>query len=218
MLRAALPCRGDQLVLLSAAQTLDLRSTYERWARSVPEGFQFAVKLPREITHTRRLVDATRLLAQFLSEVSTLGGKLGPLLVQLPPSLAFEEAAVAAFLGSFRKGFAGQVACEPRHATWFTDRVDALLSRFEVARVAADPARVPRAAEPGGWPGLAYYRLHGSPQMYCSAYGPEYQEMVARDVAAAATRTAAVWCIFDNTALGEATRNALDLLQRVAVT
>ncbi len=191
-------------------------STYERWARSVPEGFQFAVKLPREITHARRLVEATQPLAQFLSEVSTLGGKLGPLLVQLPPSLAFEEPAVAAFLGSLRERFAGQVACEPRHATWFTGGVDALLSRFEVARVAADPARVPRAAEPGGWPGLAYYRLHGSPQMYYSTYEPEYLEVVARDVAAAASQTA-VWCIFDNTALGAATRNALDLLRRVAV-
>ena len=191
-------------------------STYERWARSVPEGFQFAVKLPREITHARRLVEATQPLAQFLSEVSTLGGKLGPLLVQLPPSLAFEEPAVAAFLGSLRERFAGQVACEPRHATWFTGGVDALLSRFEVARVAADPARVPRAAEPGGWPGLAYYRLHGSPQMYYSTYEPEYLEVVARDVAAAASQTA-VWCIFDNTALGKATRNALDLLRRVAV-
>lgn len=191
-------------------------ATYARWARSVPEGFQFAVKLPREITHARRLVAAAEPLAQFLSEVSALGGKLGPLLVQLPPSLAFEETAASAFLACLHEGFAGQVACEPRHASWFTDGVDAVLSGFEVARVAADPARVPRAAEPGGWPGLAYYRLHGSSRMYYSDYDPEYLDVAARDIAAASSR-AAVWCIFDNTALGAATRNALDLLRRVAV-
>lgn len=191
--------------------------TYERWARSVPEDFQFAVKLPKEVTHTRRLVEVTQPLAQFISDVSVLGDKLGPLLVQLPPTLSFAESVAAAFFRSLRARFEGPVVCEPRHPTWFADGVDALLSRFEVARAAADPACVPRAAEPGGWPGLAYYRLHGSPQIYYSAYRPEYLNVLAKDVAAAAPRTGAVWCIFDNTALGEATRNALDLLRRVAV-
>ena len=189
--------------------------TYERWAMSVPDTFQFAVKLPREITHTRRLVNVAHPLAQFVSEVSGLGDKLGPLLVQLPPSLGFDESAAATFFGSLRAQFTGHVVCEPRHPTWFTDRADALLSRFEVARVAADPARVPRAAEPGGWLGLAYYRLHGSPQMYYSAYGPKYLASIATAVATTAERARAVWCICDNTALGAATGNALDLLQRL---
>lgn len=192
------------------------RSTYERWAESVPEEFQFAVKLPREITHGRRLVDVTQPLAQFLSEVGALGDKLGPLLVQLPPGLAFAESVAVAFFRCLRLHFDRQVVCEPRHSTWFTDGVDGLLSQFEIARVAADPARVPRAAVPGGWLGLAYYRLHGSPQMYYSAYGPEYLEIVAKDVLATASRTRLTWCIFDNTALGAATADALDLCRRVA--
>jgi len=190
--------------------------TYERWARSVPEGFRFAVKLPREVTHARRLVGTAELLAQFLSDVAALGGKLGPLLVQLPPSLSFEESVAATFFGALRAQFEGQVVCEPRHPTWFTDGADALLASFEVARVAADPACVPRAADPGGWPGLAYYRLHGSPEMYYSAYGAGYLDALAEAIAAAVSRAGAVWCIFDNTARGEATRNALDLLRRVA--
>lgn len=139
----------------------------------VPDTLQFAVKLPREITHMRRLVDVAQPLAQFVSEVSGLGDKLGPLLVQLPPSHGFDGSVAATFFGSLRAQFMGQVVCEPRHPTWFTNHADTLLSGFEVARVAAEPARVPRAAEPGGWLGLAYYRLHGSPQMYHSAYGPE---------------------------------------------
>lgn len=191
--------------------------TYERWARSVPEGFQFAVKLPKEITHLRRLTAAAQPLEQFLSAVDALGGKLGLLLVQLPPSLSFTEAVVAVFFGALRDRFAGQVACEPRHPTWFTDGADALLQHFEVARVAADPARVPRAADPGGWPGLVYYRLHGSPAIYYSAYGSERLDALAGQVAATAARAGAAWCIFDNTARGEATRDALGLLQRVSI-
>ena len=190
--------------------------TYERWATSVPDAFQFAVKLPREITHTRRLVDVAQPLAQFVSEISGLGDKLGPLLVQLPPSHGFDESAAATFFDSLRAQFVGKVVCEPRHPTWFTDRADALLSRFEVARVAANPARVPRAAEPGGWLGLSYYRLHGSPHMYYSDYSPEYLASVTTAIVTRAESAGAVWCIFDNTALGAATGDALDLLQRVA--
>src|SRR3954449_13476072 len=60
------------------------RATYERWAASVRDGFRFAVKMPKAITHERRLRDAGELLNRFLSEVAGLGPKLGPLLVQLP--------------------------------------------------------------------------------------------------------------------------------------
>ncbi len=185
-------------------------ATYERWARSVPEDFRFAVKLPREITHSRRLLDAESALDRFLAEAGVLGGRLGPLLVQLPPSLAFDAGAASAFFGSLRARFAGAAVCEPRHPSWFGTDGDALLASFAVARVAADPARVPAAADPGGWPGLAYYRLHGSPQTYYSAYEPATLEAVAQRLMAAARRGPA-WCIFDNTGRGEAAANALDL-------
>ena len=66
-------------------------STYARWARSVPASFRFAVKLPRTVTHERRLVDCDALLAGFLSQVAPLGERLGCLLVQLPPSLAWHS-------------------------------------------------------------------------------------------------------------------------------
>jgi uncharacterized protein YecE (DUF72 family) len=84
-----------------------------------------------------------------------------------------------------------------------------------VARVAADPAVVPEATEADGWGGLVYYRLHGSPEMYYSAYSADYLDALALAVAQRA-RSAAVWCVFDNTALGAATANALDLLGRLA--
>ena len=189
-----------------------LPRTYQRWAGTVPEDFRFAVKMPREITHTRRLVGVEQPLTQFVSEAGMLGAKLGPLLVQLPPSLSFEEETTDAFFHQFRSRFGGRIACEPRHATGFTDEADALLSRFQVARGAADPACVPRAAAPGGWPGLVYYRLHGSPEVYHSAYGAEYVADLGNRIAKRAA-DAEAWCIFDNTARGEAANDALSLQQ-----
>jgi uncharacterized protein YecE (DUF72 family) len=131
------------------------------------------------------------------------------LLVQLPPGFAFDERRVAAFLKQLRGRTEGDVACEPRHRSWFTAEAERLLSGFRIARVAADPAVVPAAAEPGGWPGLAYHRLHGSPRMYRSPYPPEYLNALERRLSGTG---GAVWCIFDNTAEGWATHDAL-LLQ-----
>ena len=73
---------------------------------------------------------------------------------------------------------------------------------------------VPPAAEPGGWGGLVYYRLHGSPKVYYSAYPAEYLEALAVSLREAA-RTAPTWCIFDNTAQGAATADALALSERL---
>jgi uncharacterized protein YecE (DUF72 family) len=182
--------------------------TYARWAASVPDGFRFAVKLPKQITHTSRLVDVEPALDQFAAETAGLSDRFGPVLVQLPPKLAFDAQVASAFLASLRLRFPGPVACEPRHASWFAAEADSLLRRFEVARVAADPARVPEAAEPGGWPGLVYYRLHGSPRTYYSAYSRDYLERLGRKLHACA---APVWCIFDNTASGAAAGDALAL-------
>jgi uncharacterized protein YecE (DUF72 family) len=190
-------------------------ATYARWAASVPTEFRFAVKVPREITHVRKLVGTTDTLDRFLSESGALGETLGPLLVQLPPSHRFDETIAGAFFDSFRNRFDGDVVCEPRHATWFTDGADALLVRFRIARVAADPAPVPRAALPGGWPGLIYHRLHGSPRMYYSGYPAEFLDGIANLMRQAPAIAHDDWCIFDNTALGEATRDALDLSRQM---
>ncbi len=192
------------------------RSTYERWGRSVPVGFRFAVKLPRAITHDQRLVACDTLLDVFLDEATGLGERLGPWLFQLPPSLAFHADSVHRFMGELRQRVAGDVVCEPRHESWFGDEADALLREHRVARAAADPARVPAAAHPGGWPGLAYYRLHGSPRMYYSAYEATYLAALAGRLRAHRDGGQRVWCIFDNTTLGKATGNALETARHAA--
>lgn len=182
--------------------------TYARWRDATPSGFRFPIKCPRAITHEARLVDSSALLRAFLAEAAQLEDKLGPLLIQLPPSLAFDEPAAAAFFTDLRAAFAGLAACEPRHASWFDPEADALLAAHLIARVAADPARHPLAAEPGGWRGLGYWRLHGSPAMYRSSYDePQLRELASH----LARHTAETWCIFDNTTTGAAAANALDL-------
>ena len=190
-------------------------STYARWAGETPDGFAFSVKVPKEITHKRRLVDVDEPLDRFLDETAALGAKRGPLLVQLPPSFAFDAGVVGPFFSALRHESHGGIACEPRHPTWFTPEVDRLLTMHQVARVAADPAVLPQAASPGGWNGLVYYRLHGSPRMYYSPYHTAYLDALAIRLAKA-TVTSPVWCIFDNTALGAATANALDVLRRLS--
>jgi uncharacterized protein YecE (DUF72 family) len=125
-------------------------ATYERWAASVPEDFRFAVKVPKAITHERRLKDIDDLMDRFLSEASGLGHKLGPLLIQLPPSLSFQHGVTDRFLTELRSQVQGSIVCEPRHASWFVPEVEALLDELRIARVAADPAPVPGADDPGG--------------------------------------------------------------------
>ena len=98
---------------------------------------------------------------------------------------------------------------EPRHAGWFTAEADALLDAFQIARVAADPAVVPAAAEPGGWPGLTYRRLHGSPAMYKTSYDDGRLETLAEQMNGAKAKA---WVIFDNTQFGAATTDALKLM------
>jgi uncharacterized protein YecE (DUF72 family) len=188
--------------------------TYARWVAAVPENFRFAVKMPKAITHECRLVDVADLLARFAKEISLLAPKLGPVLIQFPPSFAFHARLTRTFLRQVRKRIAGPVACEPRHPTWFAAEPGQLFCKYKVARVAADPARVPNAAVPGGAGSLAYFRLHGSPRMYYSEYDGAFLNTLT-----AALRTSdaqETWCIFDNTVSGAAAGNALTVQRQLA--
>jgi uncharacterized protein YecE (DUF72 family) len=190
-------------------------ATWARWAAGVPASFRFAVKVPRTITHQAKLVDAEPLVAAFAVEVAPLGDKLAVLLVQLPPKLGFDPGVAERFFTGLRRTTDAAIVCEPRHPAWFDDAADALLARLRVARVAADPAPVPAAAVPGGWRGLAYWRLHGSPVMYRSAYSDAALDAYAREIRGAIGPGVGAWCMFDNTAASAATGNALALRARL---
>lgn len=189
--------------------------TYARWGACVPPEFRFSVKVPKAITHELRLAACEPLLDAFLGEATALGPRLGCLLVQLPPSFAFDAGIAGSFLDMLRARHAGPVALEPRHATWFGEEATRLVTAHRIARVAADPARVPAAGEPACWREIVYYRLHGSPRIYYSTYSGEYLDALADRLRAAAAEADAVWCIFDNTALDAAMPNALGVLERL---
>ena len=189
------------------------KETWSRWAATVPAGFQFSVKVPKAITHEAELKGPPRFLAAFLEQIGYLGESLGPLLVQLPPSLQFEKRSAIKFLATLRRRFSGGIVCEPRHASWFNAEVEAMLKDHLIARVAADPACVPAAASPGGTPNLVYFRLHGSPRKYFSAYDADFLNRLFLQMQTLAVK-ARVWCIFDNTGFGAATQNALELLAK----
>ncbi len=206
--------RFDAVEINSSFYRPHRRATYVRWAETVPSTFRFSVKLPRTITHDQRLQSAGPALDAFMDEVAGLGDRLGCLLVQLPPSFAWDARVATNFFAMLRRRWPGAVACEPRHASWFEPRADTLLLRHRIARVAADPAPHPGAGMPAGDPMLRYWRWHGSPQTYYSAYDDEALRALHAAVSEAAPSDAGMdpnqesWVIFDNTARGHATPNA----------
>jgi len=190
------------------------KETWRRWACSVPAGFLFSVKAPKTITHEVRLNCGSKVLSAFFEQIDCLGEKLGPVLIQLPPSLEFDHDRARKFLALLRRNFSGDVVWEPRHASWFEDQSDNLLKEFHIARVAADPACVPASTRPGGLGSLAYFRLHGSPRRYFSAYSGDFLNALAAQLTSSVAGARA-WCIFDNTASGSAVQNAFELTAKL---
>lgn len=182
-------------------------STFARWSDSVPVDFRFAVKIPKEITHVRRLIDIDEVFSSFIDALAPLGHKLGPLLCQLPPSLAFEQDEAERAFETMRDVHAKPIVIEVRHKSWASDQALALLERYDIGRVLADPERVwPARSFSGPAP---YVRLHGSPKVYYSSYTDEDIRAFARYVADDG------WCVFDNTASGAACANALSMMTDV---
>ncbi len=189
--------------------------TFERWVTTTPEDFRFAVKLAKAVTHGAKLCRCGAELAAFFENVRPLGDKLGPVLVQLPPKLEFEEGTAREFFETLRELHAGHVVVEARNASWFVPSVGRMLKEFEVARAMADPpAGSPLAGEPGGWTGLRYFRLHGSPRKYWSDYDAKFLRGIAAAVKSG--RSAETWVVFDNTAGSHALGNALTLRKLLA--
>ncbi|WP_116886508.1 DUF72 domain-containing protein [Pseudomonas syringae] len=187
--------------------------TYARWAQAVPAGFRFSVKMPKLITHEHRLRECETVLTTFLSQCTALGDKLGCLLVQLPPSLDYAPQVAERFFRALRNQYAGSVVLEPRHESW--RQAQALLIEHHIAQVAADPSVISEGHLPGGWQGAHYWRLHGAPKIYHSAYSVEHLEGLAGRASASVAREIETWCIFDNTASGAAVRDALALQELV---
>lgn len=132
----------------------------ERWRDSVPEGFRFAVKAHRRLTHRRQLVPdaATADFARdFVASLEALGPKLACVLVQVPESLERDDAGLQALLGLLPREM--RFACELQHPSWRAEEVEALVAeRGGTVCLREEQGAVPAALPPGP---LAYVRLKG---------------------------------------------------------
>ena len=201
----------DAVEINSTFYRLPRIATLERWRDATPDDFRFAIKLPKAVTHEAGLIGVAAEVAEFCALIAHLRQKLGPLLLQLPPSLELNARAASRFLRQLATAAPAPVVVEPRHPSWFTARADDLLSEHGAGRVAADPALSEAAAEPGGSRSVSYFRWHGSPRMYFSAYEADAIRSLALRAAEHRRSGSDVYCIFDNTALGAAAVNAFAL-------
>jgi len=183
--------------------------TFARWCATVPEDFRFSIKMHRDITHVSRLTRVDDAV-NFLRTLAAFGDKLGVVLVQLPPSLAFTPD-VEEFLRTLASEYQGALAVEPRHPSWIHGGVEQLLRQLRMARVAADPPLITEHVLAAGDRSISYYRFHGNPQMYRSVYSPERLQELAAQMIANRMGDGDTFAFFDNTMSGAAHRNALDL-------
>lgn len=182
--------------------------TYLRWASVVPDSFRFSVKFPKSVTHTEDPFAET--VTRFLQEAEGLGEKLEILLLQFPPKREFDDHFAAGLLAAIRRSFKGRIVCEPRHPSWFRDAPKKSLKSYLAEIVVADPPPVADAPNPLDAPSGSYLRLHGAPRMYSSAYTKAFIDGLLEAPLANSRDT---WVIFDNTATGNAFRDAARLLR-----
>ncbi len=181
--------------------------TVARWARTVPDGFVFAFKASRYLTHVRRLRDCAEPLARMWAALRSAGPKLGPVLFQLPPDLPADAELLRSFVRLLPAGL--RAAFEFRHPSWSAPEVAAALGSAGAALVHADRPGVRSTIIPnlGGW---SYVRFHqGRPT------GPGYPPQTLRAYAdrIAALADGELFAYFNNDTGGAATRDATALIR-----
>jgi uncharacterized protein YecE (DUF72 family) len=187
--------------------------TFRKQAAQTPEGFLFAVKAHRSITHEMRLAGAMERWAEFVSSAMELGAKLGPVLLQFPPSFRAQPELLEEFLSAHaadRQRRALRLAFEFRHASWFAGAVADILHQHGAALVLADSSRYPQAPlEPQG--AFVYLRFHGPAALFASSYSEAQLEEWAARIRGWLGEGRDVYAYFNNDAGGCAVRNALRL-------
>jgi uncharacterized protein YecE (DUF72 family) len=180
--------------------------TIAAWAATVPDGFTFAIKASRYITHMKKLKDPRESAARFLNRIAAFGHRLGPVLFQLPPGWSVNVERLASFLEALPVG--NRYAFEFRDASWHIDEVYSLLREHGAAFCIYDLAGKTSPLEVTA--DLVYVRLHGPGDAYRGSYTTRALSTWARAFEEWSNERD-VWCYFDNDERGYAPKNALSL-------
>ncbi|RJP82694.1 MAG: DUF72 domain-containing protein [Candidatus Zixiibacteriota bacterium] len=183
-------------------------ATFAGWQRKAPEGFTYAVKLWRWITHRKRLSGVEEDLATFVSRARAMGDTLGPLLVQFPPGLRWNLQKVADFITLLPADL--RWVFEIRRKEWLNEDFYALLRGRNIALSYSDYPGLDMAPEMLFGP-FIYVRLHGHSGLYSGSYGDEQLAHWAGHLEAWDRIGKDVYVYFNNDAWGHAVRNALTL-------
>ncbi len=188
----------------------------EGWVRKTPEHFRFAAKLSRLITHQKRLVDCREPLAAYFEVMHRLKPRLGPVLIQLPPSFKFKAEVVEPFFQLVRKEYGEYAyALEARNDSWFVPEAQEMLKHYRIAWVIADSGgRFPKFE--GVTTDFVYLRFHGPGALYASDYPDEQLAEYASKIVQWVREGLTVWAFFNNDVGGYAVKNALTLRKMVA--
>lgn len=191
-------------------------STFRGWGQKAPRGFCFAVKMWRMVTHRKKLKDCEGMVAGFLDRARLIGGKLGPILVQLPPSLRpgvdLLDAFLAMLLAEAGKRFrhAPDFVVEFRHPAWFADETYKVLDRHGVGLCLFDHPEIecPRIATGD----LVYVRFHGRGSLYAGKYRKRDLKPWADFLQENADQGRRIYAYFNNDFHAFAIQNARDLM------
>ena len=186
---------------------LPKEETLRRWRDTVPDGFVFAVKASRAITHFRKLKDAGESLAMFMDRVHVLGDRLGPVIFQLPPHWQMDVERLRSFLAVLPED--GRYAFEFRDPSWFDEDVYEALTDRGAAFCIYDLAgrESPRKVTSD----MVYIRLHGPGGAYEGQYGDDALSGWASAIGKWRDEGRDVYCYFDNDQSGYAPQDALRL-------
>jgi uncharacterized protein YecE (DUF72 family) len=186
--------------------------TFRRWREATPEGFVFACKGSRYLTHMKRLKDAKQGVGRFFERVEALEDKLGPIVFQLPGRFRPVRARLAAFLKTLPADH--RYAFEFRDPAWFQPEILEVLAARNVAlclyEFAGQQAPLETTAD------FVYIRLHGPGGPYQGSYGDPALRTWAKRIRGWAKADLDVYCYFDNDDSGYAPRNALRLCGMLA--
>ncbi len=188
---------------------LPRKGAFAHWAETSPNDFVFALKMSRYLTHLKRLHDPEEPVQRFLERAEALGGKQGPVLLQLGPGhladLELLDGALAAFPEHVR------VAVEFRHSSWFGEATRELLARRGVALCLADsPRRKQPAWRTAGW---GFVRFHEGLGSRRPGYEREALKRWVERIAQIWSTDEDVFVYFNNDAAGYAIRDAITLAE-----